>query len=57
MLEHDAISLGIEEREKSWNFMKSKWSRMHEHILDQVVYIRYTKGLLNDIYNFIKLLQ
>jgi hypothetical protein len=49
--------LGLEEREKLWNFMKSKRRRMHGHISDQVVYIRYTKGLLNDIYNFIKHLQ
>lgn len=46
---HDTIFMGFEEREKLWSFMKSKWCRMHVHILDQVVYIRYTEGLLNDI--------
>jgi hypothetical protein len=57
MSEHNTISLGFEEREKLWSFMKSKWCRMHVHILDQEVFIRYSNGLLSDIYAFIKHLQ
>jgi hypothetical protein len=52
----NTIFMGIEEREKLWNFMKGKWSKNAFAYIRQEVYIRYSLGLLDDVMLLSKLL-
>jgi hypothetical protein len=50
----NTIFMGIEEREKLWNFMRGKWSKNALAYIRQGVYIRYPFGLLDDIMPLLK---